>query len=237
MPRQLPARTAILSLLAGFIALPAASVASFDGLLRPQMSPTVRNSTAPTSAPPAAAKLGGYLEHLVERGISPNVASFIGAANPRMIVRAEGCHYITADGRRVFDSLSGLWCCGMGHNRPEIAEAVAFAEAGAWEPIETLTKHVMAEDRTAAPAPPEPADKTVETTYREAVKQAIRQAMTKDERVFLMGEDVGAYGGCYAVSKGLMAEFGEDRIEAIEPLGNEIDTAFHGLREAGDGVH
>ena len=45
--------------------------------------------------------------------------------NPRMIVRADGCHYITADGRRVFDSLSGLWCCGMGHNRTEIAQAVA----------------------------------------------------------------------------------------------------------------
>jgi 2-oxoisovalerate dehydrogenase E1 component len=39
-------------------------------------------------------------------------------------------------------------------------------------------------------------------TYREAVKQAIRDAMIRDERVFLMGEDVGAYGGCYAVSKG-----------------------------------
>ena len=36
--------------------------------------------------------------------------------------------------------------------------------------------------------------------------------MTRDERVFLMGEDVGAYGGCYAVSKGLMAEFGDERI-------------------------
>ncbi len=45
--------------------------------------------------------------------------------DPRVIVGAEGCHFITQDGRRVFDSLSGLWCCGFGHNRPEIAEAVA----------------------------------------------------------------------------------------------------------------
>ena len=43
---------------------------------------------------------------------------------PRIIVRADGCHYISADGRKVFDSLSGLWCCGFGHNRIEIAEAV-----------------------------------------------------------------------------------------------------------------
>ncbi len=46
-------------------------------------------------------------------------------ANPRMIVGAEGSHYLTADGRRVFDSLSGLWCCGLGHGRTEISQAVA----------------------------------------------------------------------------------------------------------------
>jgi pyruvate dehydrogenase E1 component beta subunit len=50
------------------------------------------------------------------------------------------------------------------------------------------------------------------TTYREAVREAIREAMHRDERVFLMGEDVGHYGGCYAVSKGLLAEFGPERI-------------------------
>ena len=42
-----------------------------------------------------------------------------------MIVGAEDCHYISEDGRKVFDSLSGLWCCGFGHNRREIAEAVS----------------------------------------------------------------------------------------------------------------
>ncbi|MBN2249232.1 MAG: alpha-ketoacid dehydrogenase subunit beta, partial [Campylobacterales bacterium] len=40
-------------------------------------------------------------------------------------------------------------------------------------------------------------------TYREAVRAAIREAMESDERVFLMGEDVGRYGGSYAVSMGL----------------------------------
>jgi pyruvate dehydrogenase E1 component beta subunit len=50
------------------------------------------------------------------------------------------------------------------------------------------------------------------TTYREAVRAAIREAMVRDPRVFLMGEDVGAYGGCYAVTKGLLEEFGGDRI-------------------------
>src|SRR5450756_1050965 len=49
-------------------------------------------------------------------------------------------------------------------------------------------------------------------TYREAVREAIRQAMLADERVFCMGEDIGHYGGCYAVTMGLLEEFGSERI-------------------------
>lgn len=49
-------------------------------------------------------------------------------------------------------------------------------------------------------------------TYRQAVREAIREAMMKDDRVFLMGEDVGRYGGCFNVSEGLLEEFGEERI-------------------------
>jgi pyruvate dehydrogenase E1 component beta subunit len=49
-------------------------------------------------------------------------------------------------------------------------------------------------------------------TYREAVRDAIRDALQRDPRVFLMGEDVGRYGGAYAVSKGLLAEFGPERV-------------------------
>ena len=45
-------------------------------------------------------------------------------ANPRLITGADGVHFITADGRRVLDGLSGLWCCGAGHNRREIADAI-----------------------------------------------------------------------------------------------------------------
>jgi pyruvate dehydrogenase E1 component beta subunit len=49
-------------------------------------------------------------------------------------------------------------------------------------------------------------------TYREAIREAISEALRRDPRVFLMGEDVGRYGGAYAVSKGLLAEYGPDRI-------------------------
>ncbi|MDR3482183.1 MAG: aspartate aminotransferase family protein [Burkholderiaceae bacterium] len=45
-------------------------------------------------------------------------------ANPRMIVGAKGCYYTDADGRQIFDGLSGLWCSGLGHGRSEIAEAI-----------------------------------------------------------------------------------------------------------------
>ena len=76
---------------------------------------------------------------------------------------------------------------------------------------------------------------TQKTTYREAIKQAIREALKRDERVFLMGEDVGRYGGCYAVTKGLLQEFGEDRIRDT-PLseaafvGAGIGAAMAGMR-------
>jgi len=45
-------------------------------------------------------------------------------ANPRLMTSAKGCYYRDADGREIFDGLSGLWCCGLGHGRTEIAEAV-----------------------------------------------------------------------------------------------------------------
>jgi len=75
----------------------------------------------------------------------------------------------------------------------------------------------------------------IETTYREAMREAIRDALNRDPRVFVMGEDVGRYGGCYAVTKGLLAEFGEERIRDT-PLsengfvGAGIGAALGGMR-------
>src|SRR5512134_2345205 len=79
------------------------------------------------------------------------------------------------------------------------------------------------------------ASATTRTTYREALREAHREALKRDERVFLMGEDVGRYGGSYAVSKGLLAEFGEERIRDT-PLsesgfvGAGIGAALGGMR-------
>ena len=72
-------------------------------------------------------------------------------------------------------------------------------------------------------------------TYRDAIRDAMREAMAMDERVFLMGEDVGRYGGAYACSKGLIDEFGEDRVRDT-PLsesgftGAGIGAALGGMR-------
>jgi pyruvate/2-oxoglutarate/acetoin dehydrogenase E1 component len=72
-------------------------------------------------------------------------------------------------------------------------------------------------------------------TYRDAVRTALRDALTRDSRVFLMGEDVGRYGGAYAVSKGLLEEFGPERIRDT-PLsestfvGAGIGAALGGMR-------
>lgn len=72
-------------------------------------------------------------------------------------------------------------------------------------------------------------------SYREAVKAGLREALASDPRVFLMGEDVGCYGGAYACSKGLLAEFGPERIRDT-PLsestfvGAGIGAALGGMR-------
>jgi pyruvate dehydrogenase E1 component beta subunit len=72
-------------------------------------------------------------------------------------------------------------------------------------------------------------------TYREAVRAALRKALRSDPRVFLMGEDVGRYGGAFAVSHGLLAEFGPERIRDTPLsestfLGAGIGAALGGMR-------
>lgn len=74
-----------------------------------------------------------------------------------------------------------------------------------------------------------------QTTYREACRAALVDALNRDSRVFLMGEDVGRYGGCYGVSKGLLEQFGPERIRDA-PLsesgftGMGIGAALNGMK-------
>jgi pyruvate dehydrogenase E1 component beta subunit len=72
-------------------------------------------------------------------------------------------------------------------------------------------------------------------TYRDALREAIREEMRRDERVYILGEDIAGYGGTYAVTKGLFEEFGEKRVKDT-PLAEEIiigtaiGSALGGLR-------
>jgi len=72
-------------------------------------------------------------------------------------------------------------------------------------------------------------------TYREALRLGLREALAGDPRVFLMGEDVGRYGGTYAVSKGLLEEFGPERVRdtplsELAFVGAGIGAALGGLK-------
>ncbi|MBU6363145.1 MAG: alpha-ketoacid dehydrogenase subunit beta, partial [Acidobacteria bacterium] len=72
-------------------------------------------------------------------------------------------------------------------------------------------------------------------TYREALNQALREEMLRDDSVFLMGEDIGHFEGAFKVTKGLLAEFGEGRV-VDTPIteagftGLGIGAAMAGLR-------
>jgi len=75
----------------------------------------------------------------------------------------------------------------------------------------------------------------VKTTYRSAVHDAMTDAMRADDRVVLLGEDVGRYGGTYAVSKGMLEEFGPERIRdtpisELGFVGIGVGAALNGLR-------
>jgi pyruvate dehydrogenase E1 component beta subunit len=72
-------------------------------------------------------------------------------------------------------------------------------------------------------------------TYREALRQGLYEAFEKDERVFLMGEDVGKYGGTYAVSKGMLEKFGPQRVRdtplsELAFVGAGIGAALGGMK-------
>ncbi len=72
-------------------------------------------------------------------------------------------------------------------------------------------------------------------SYRDALREALREALRQDARVFLMGEDVGRYGGTYAVSKGLLEEFGPERVRdtplsELAFVGAGIGAALGGMR-------
>jgi acetoin:2,6-dichlorophenolindophenol oxidoreductase subunit beta len=78
-----------------------------------------------------------------------------------------------------------------------------------------------------------------EITYLEAIREALRQEMQRDEKVFLLGEDLGKYGGAFGVTLGLIDEFGEDRvidtpISELTIAGAITGAALVGMRPVGE---
>jgi len=111
----------------------------------------------------------------------------------------------------------------------EVEQAVQFAEAAGWETEETLFDHLALPLPEPLAPPPAPETEVMETTLREAFHLGLKEALEHDDRVFLMGEDIGRYGGCYAVTHDLFNQFGAERI---------IDTplAENGFTGAGVGA-
>ena len=133
-----------------------------------------------------------------------------------------------------------------------VEEAIAYGDAGPEPSVEHLTDDVYLEepDVLAAPervtpawaratfgpdTPVNPPAGTREITYSEALREAMAQALASDPNVFLLGEDIGVYGGAFGVTKDLIDEFGPDRVRdtpisenAI--VGASVGSAVLGMR-------
>src|SRR5581483_3854660 len=94
-----------------------------------------------------------------------------------------------------------------------------------WRAFTPTRRRAMAETMNAAAQ-----DRAKEMRVQEALREALRYEMARDERVFVMGEDVALFGGAYGVTRGLLQEFGEGRV-LDTPIS---ESALVGLA-AGDG--
>ena len=117
----------------------------------------------------------------------------------------------------------------------EVEAAVQFSEEAEWEPEDELYEHVLAPAPATPAPPPAPESASTEVSLREAFHRGLEEALEHDQRVFIMGEDIGYYGGCYAVTRGMLEQFGAQRVRDT-PLsenaftGAGIGAALGGMR-------
>ncbi|MDK2896316.1 MAG: 2-oxoisovalerate dehydrogenase component [Candidatus Atribacteria bacterium] len=133
----------------------------------------------------------------------------------------------------------------------ELEKAVTFAEESPYPPLEEITKDVYLEEDFAEIERKKgvkvvnsinewSANSKMRTiTYREALNEALREELKRDENVVILGEDVGLYGGAYGVTRGLWQEFGDDRvrntpISEAAIAGCCVGSAITGLRPVGE---
>jgi 2-oxoisovalerate dehydrogenase E1 component len=131
-----------------------------------------------------------------------------------------------------------------------IEDAIAWGDLGPEPDVAHLTDDVYAEEPEVLAAPervlpawikqtfgatthinPEPG--TREISYSEALREAMRQALKADDRVYLLGEDIGIYGGAFGVTQGLIQEFGADRVRDTPISENAIAGAAVGSAVTG----
>jgi len=137
-----------------------------------------------------------------------------------------------------------------------IEDAITFAEAGPEPSVEHLLDDVYDEEPeviakahralptwvrvtfgTTTPIEPPPGER--ELTYAEALREAMVQAMENDPHVFMLGEDIGVYGGAFGVTQGLIDRFGPDRVRDT-PIsenniaGASVGAAITGMRPIGE---
>jgi 2-oxoisovalerate dehydrogenase E1 component len=113
--------------------------------------------------------------------------------------------------------------------------AAVFAEASAYPAPVEATRDVFSEERPEKTIVLETTDGTRQLDLRGAINEALREEMRRDESVFILGEDVGAYGGIFKCTQGLLEEFGKERvrdapISETAIVGAAIGAAATGLR-------
>ena len=131
-----------------------------------------------------------------------------------------------------------------------IEDAIAWGDMGPEPDVAHLTDDVYADEPEVLAAPyrvlpawikqtfgpatrinPEPG--TREISYSEALREAMRQALKADDRVYMLGEDIGVYGGAFGVTQGLVQEFGADRVRDTPISENAIAGAAVGSAVTG----
>ncbi len=127
--------------------------------------------------------------------------------------------------------------------RQAIVEALQAAEGDPEPSVDQLTEGVYAEDPSVPPrwiqqafgpgTAVEPPAGTRALSYAEALREAMAQAMAADERVFLLGEDIGVYGGAFGVTQGLIERFGPERVRDTPISENTIVGAGVGAALTG----
>ena len=192
---------------------------------------------SPVSAQPSPAPSASELDAFW----MPFTANRQFKANPRMLVRAEGMYYWTADGREVLDGVAGLWCVNAGHGRREITEAVT-QQLSTMEFAPTFQMgHPIAfelANRLAAIAPPgmdrvfftNSGSESVDTALKIAV--AYHRARGAGQRTRFIGREKGYHGvGFGGMSVGGMINnrkfFGSSMLPGVDHLPHTLDLGHN----------